>query len=241
MSKYFNQPRGYSTLNSIYFVIFFVIFSSCAIFLRDLRFDKILISNNLSEFNNNIICNEFPQCFRIGTNVVGSGFNYLSMLFQNLIPDQLYGYVTKEEILKNIQDYFSIVIRLLSLAPIFYLVYKKTLHNLISVFLAPLGISLIVSGWPLSSISGYYSVYLINYDYGAIFLIGLFLLNYETIVSTPKYFYLFLIISSLTFENLPLAFLISDLIVCINSKKFRSKREILIPQIIGLLIFLAVH
>jgi hypothetical protein len=221
--------------NFIYFILYYLILISSAIIIRDLRLDNILISENLTEFNQSILCNDFPKCFRVTTHFVGNLSNYAATFF-SVLSNPNFEYVTYIEIEKIFKDLFSVLLRLISIAPIVYFVFKNSKKSNVSSLLITLSFFLIISGFPLSQINNYFQVYLINYDYGSIFLIGIYLNFFEKINQNVFRYVFFLLLASLTFENLPFAFVVSSTIMEIYSRKVRNLKKYYILNVTGLLV-----
>lgn len=231
-----NKKSEMSEKNVIIFLLFYVIFISSAIIIRDLRLDAVLISKYMSEFDQPILCNQFPQCFRVTTNFIGISGNYAGNFFNLFLSNQNYGYVQNRDIEKIFKDGFSILLRLILIWPIMYYIFKISKKTHTSSFLIALGFFLVISGYPLSLINNYFSVYLINYDYASIFLTGIYFNFFQRINQGAIKYIFFLILASLTFENLPLVFIVSAIIVHLHTGKLNNNLRFYVLQALGLLV-----
>ena len=184
-----------------------------AVLSRDVRLQSFLINpQDTPEFSvSNLLCNDFPRCGRISGELFGISilavFNLSAMLFNNNSFWKNY-YTSNEDFLFLINNAGSLTYRLICLIPILILCYRLVGKSPKSMSLILASFSILVSGMPLYYINNLFGIYLVNYDYMVIFVLGILLLNVEAIFKSQTRILLFTFLLTLTFENLPLIIMI---------------------------------
>lgn len=188
--------------------IFFVI----GLLSRDIRLQQILIDESNPEFQtSNIFCAELPRCTRISGEILGLGIqnllhNFAAFFHRNLFWQSFY--LTEKQYFLIFSDFSSIIFRVICLLPIVAYCHKLFRDSINAKILLLLGLTCIFSGFPLYYLSNLFGIYLVNYDYMIIFVMGLFL-NFSTQIFRSRIlFCLFTILCGMTIENLPIVFIV---------------------------------
>ena len=191
-----------------------VLFFSCLIFSigalsRDVRLHNLLVNyTSDKEFKvSNLLCGELTRCTRIGGELLGLGvqnfFYYVAKLFHGNPLWQNF-YLTDKQFFSIFSGFSSIAFRVICLLPIMLYFNKLLKENIIAKILTTLAFTSIFSGFPLYYLNNLFGIYLVNYDYMVIFVIGLFLNFYDQILKSNILLVFFTMLSTITMENLGL-------------------------------------
>ena len=208
-------------------VIFWVSLSTIplAFLNRDARLQSVLV-HQTPEFGSRIFCPSFPACFRLSSDVAGltirKFFEFLGNIIFSLNPTNT-NYITHAQKVELFSDFSSIAFRVICLLPLIIYFLKKINSSITTATLMCFSIASIISGYPLIYIHSFFDMYFTIPDYGALFVLGVFLLYKEQITNNFKLWIAFSIFSVLTFENLSLVFALSLLIL--NRKNWSAYRK----------------
>ena len=189
---------------------FLFLFSYTFLFLgiisRDIRLQNILINDITSaEFSvNNLFCSELPRCSRVAGEVFGISIRTFFVLVGHVFhgnPAWQNFYITDLEYFSIYNFIGSVIYRVICLLPILYFLNKVSGNNKVKVFNI-FALNSILSGFPLFFVNNLFGIYLVNYDYMIIFVLGIFLNNYNKILVSKYLLPVFVFICSFTFENL---------------------------------------
>jgi len=201
-------------------VYFSSIFFFIGLLSRDIRLQQNLISVSNSEFQvSNILCADLPRCTRISGEVLGLGIqnliHYIADFFYSNPLWQTF-YLTEIQYFSVFSDFSSITFRVICLLPI--ALYFKNLFrgNINASIFALLAFACIFSGFPLYHLNNLFGIYLVNFDYMIIFVMGLFLNFSNQILKSKILLCLFTILCVTTIENLSLILLV---LICFQNKK----------------------
>ena len=196
-----------------------ILFLSCVIFFlgllsRDIRLQNFLvnyISDNEFKYRN-LLCGELTRCTRVGGEIFGLGLQNFSHLFAQLFygnPLWQNFYLTEEQYFSIFNGFSSILFRTICLVPFAWYLSKLFKDNINAKIFSVLAITSMVSGFPLYYLNNLFGIYLVNYDYMVIFVIGLFINFTNEILKSKISLTLFTILCTVTLENLPLVLVIA--------------------------------
>lgn len=217
-----------SKITKIVFIISYLLLF-LGILSRDIRLHNLLINNITSaEFSvSNLFCSELPRCSRVGSEVFGISirtfFELAGYAFHRNPAWQNF-YITDAEYFSIYNLMGSIAYRIISLLPILYFLNKVSgKSNRIKIFNI-FALNSILSGFPLFLLNNLFGIYLVNYDYMIIFVLGIFLINYNKILESKYLLPIFIFICSFTFENLIIVIIVS--IIFQNSSLLKKLKTI---------------
>ena len=196
--------------NSI--ILLSLLMFSIGMLSRDIRLQLyVTIFPSYPEFQiNNFFCNENPRCGRIAGEILGLSVTS----FVNFIADVLYGnplwqnyYLNEKEYFSVFLKYSSIIYRILCVVPILFYIKRLFSYNVKIYFLTMLAFTSFISGFPLFYLNNLFGIYLVNYDYMVVFVIGILLIHHKRIFESHFLFYSFTILCALTMENLIVIFM----------------------------------
>jgi len=202
-----------SKITKLSFVISYVLLF-IGILSRDIRFHNLLINNITSaEFStDNLFCGELPRCSRVGSEVFGISIRTFFALAGYVFhgnPAWQDFYITDSEYFSIYNLIGSVAYRIISLLPILYFLNKVSgKNNRVKIFNI-FALNSILSGFPLFLLNNLFGIYLVNYDYMIIFVLGIFLNNYKKILESKYLLPIFIFICSFTFENLIIVVIVS--------------------------------
>ena len=217
----------------IYLIYVCSVFFVIGLLSRDIRLQKILTTSSNPEFQaSNILCAELTRCTRVSGEVLGLGIQNLIHYFAKFFhgnPLWQNFYLTDMQYFSIFSDFSSIVFRVICLLPIMLYSNKLLKDNTSAKILTTLAFTSILSGFPLYYLNNLFGIYLVNYDYMVIFVIGLFLNFCGQILKSNILLVLFTMLSTITMENLGLV-----LIFVVYFLTKRSYRRIKLTFLIGL-------
>lgn len=196
----------------IYLVYISSIFFAIGLLSRDIRLQQILIDASNPEFQaSNILCADLPRCTRISGEVMGLGIQNLIQNFAEFFhsnPIWQSFYLTETQYFSIFNGFSSIIFRVICLLPIAVYAHRLFRESINAGIFSLLGLTCIVSGFPLYYFNNLFGIYLVNVDYMIIFVMGIFF-NFSTQILRSKILLcLFTILCVMTIENLPMIFLI---------------------------------
>jgi hypothetical protein len=204
------------------------LYFSCLIFSigllsRDIRLQSLLINDvDNNEFKlSNLLCGELTRCTRVGGEILGLGVqNFFNLFAQFFDGNPLWQnfYLTDKQYFSIFNGFASISFRFICLIPIAWYFNKLFKENVNAKIFSVLAITSILSGFPLYYLNNLFGIYLVNYDYMVIFVMGLFINFSNQILSSKVILLLFTILCTVTIENLPLVLFVS--IWFLNKKQF---------------------
>jgi hypothetical protein len=216
-----------------------ILYFSCLIFSigvlsRDIRLQTLLINDiGNSEFkSSNLLCGELTRCTRIGGEILGLGsqnFFYLFAQIFNGNPLWQNFYLTDKQYFSIFNGFSSISFRVICLIPIGWYLNKLFKESVNAKIFSVLAITSILSGFPLYYLNNLFGIYLVNYDYMIIFVMGLFINFSNQILKSKIMLFLFTILCTITIENLPLVLFIS--IWFLNKKTFNRFKLLLLSSL----------
>jgi hypothetical protein len=199
------------------------IFFTIGVLSRDIRLQKILIDASNPEFQaGNILCADLPRCARISGEIFGLGIQNLFQYFAEFFhgnPLWQNFYLTDIQYFSIFSGFSSIIFRVICLLPIALYFHRLFRENVNAKILSLLGFTCIFSGFPLYYLNNLFGIYLVNFDYMVIFVMGLFLKFSNQILRSKVLLFFFTILCVLTIENLPLILLV--IIYFQNKKDFK--------------------
>jgi hypothetical protein len=215
------------------------LYFSCVIFSigllsRDIRLQTLLINDiDNNEFKlSNLLCSELTRCTRIGGEILGLIIqNFFKLLAQFFDGNPLWQnfYLTDNQYFSFFNGFASVSFRFICLIPIAWYFNNLFKENVKAKIFSVLAITSILSGFPLYYLNNLFGIYLVNYDYMVIFVMGLFI-NFSNQILRSKYMLLFFtMLCTVTFENLPLVLFIS--ICFLNKKQFNRFNLLLLSCI----------
>ena len=208
-------------------VIFWVSLSTIplAFLNRDARLQSVLV-HQTPEFGSRIFCPSFPACFRLSSDVAGLTIRKFFEFFGNIIfslnPTNT-NYITHAQKVELFSDFSSITFRVICILPLFIYFSKRIKSSITTATLMCFSIASIISGYPLIYIHSFFDMYFTIPDYGALFVLGIFLLYKEQLTTNFKLWIAFSVFAVLTFENLSLVFALSLLVL--NRKNWSVYRK----------------
>ena len=217
-----------SKITKLVFIISYL-FLFLGILSRDIRLHNLLINDITSaEFSvSNLFCSEIPRCSRVGSEVFGISirtfFSLAGYIFHGNPAWQNF-YVTDSEYFSIYNLIGSVTYRIISLLPILYFLNKVSGKSNRVKILNIFALNSILSGFPLFLLNNLFGIYLVNYDYMIIFVLGIFLINYNKILESKYLLPVFIFICSITFENLIIVIIAS--IVFQNSGPLKKLKTI---------------
>ena len=149
-------------------------------------------------------------------------FEFFGNIIFSLDPTNT-NYITHAQKIELFSDFSSITFRVICILPLFIYFSKRIKSSITTAILMCFSIASIISGYPLVYIHSFFDMYFTIPDYGALFVLGIFLLYKEQITTNFKLWIAFSIFSVLTFENLSLVFALSLLIL--NRKNWSVYRK----------------
>ena len=202
-----------STITKLLFIISYLLLF-LGILSRDIRIHNLLINNITSaEFSvSNLFCSELPRCSRVSSEILGISirtfFALVAFIFHGNPAWQNF-YITDSEYFSIFNLIGSIAYRIIAFLPILYFLNKVSgKSNRVKIFNI-LALNSILSGFPLFLLNNLFGIYLVNYDYMVIFVLGIFLINYTNILESKYLLPIFVFICSFTFENLIIVIIVS--------------------------------
>jgi hypothetical protein len=196
-----------------------ILFLSCLIFSigvlsRDIRLQYLLINDiDNNEFKlRNLLCEELTRCTRVGGEILGltvQNFFYLLAQFFHGNPLWQNFYLTDEQYFSIFNGFASILFRAVCLFPVAWYFNKLFKESINAKIFSALAFTSILSGFPLYYLNNLFGIYLVNYDYMVIFVIGLFINFSNKILKSKIWLIFFTILFTITLENLPLILLIA--------------------------------
>jgi hypothetical protein len=207
----------------MYLIYFSSIFFAIGLLSRDIRLQKFLIGASNPEFQaSNILCADIPRCTRISGEILGLGIQnlirYIAEFFHGNPLWQNF-YLSDTQYFSVFSKFSSITFRVVCVLPIALYFHKLFKENINAKMFSLLAFTGIFSGFPLYYLNNLFGIYLVNYDYMVIFVMGLFLNFYNQILRSKIYLVIFTIICVMTIENLPLILLV--IIYFQNKKTFK--------------------
>lgn len=190
-------------------LIFSYLFFSIGALSRDVRLHNLLINYTSDrEFKaSNLLCGELTRCTRIGGELLGLGiqdsFYYVAKLFYGN-PFWQNFYLTDQQYFSIFSGFSSITFRIICLLPMMLYFNRLLKENITAKILSTLALTSIFSGFPLYHLNNLFGIYLVNYDYMVICVIGVFLNYYDQILKSNISLVFFTMLSTITMENLGL-------------------------------------
>ena len=217
------------------------LYFSCLIFSigalsRDIRLHNVLLNGGIKEFNaSNLLCGQLTRCTRVGGELLGLGvqdfFYFFAQLFHGNPLWQNF-YLTDKQYFSIFSGFSSIAFRFICLLPIILYFNKLFKENINAKIFSILAFTSIFSGFPLYYLNNLFGIYLVNYDYMVIFVMGLFINFCNQILKSNILLFFFTIVCTITIENLPLLLLFS--IYFLDKKIFNRIKLLILTSVTSL-------
>jgi len=208
----------------------FSLYSCMCIFVigalsRDIRLQQLFIRTQESqEFKlSNIFCGELTRCTRIGGETFGLLLQNTFLFFGKIFytnPTWQEFYINEDEYYSLFNNLSSIIFRILCIAPVIFYFNKALKNDIGAKTMIIIGLTSLFSGFPLYYLNNLFGIYLVNYDYMVIFVLGVFLNFYEYILKSSILLFVYVSFATITFENLGVVVTIS---IFLLSKKRNLK------------------
>lgn len=167
-------------------------------------------SSTLSTPNySSVFCSDFPGCFRVAPELINNLINSILNSFFSIFYDgSKFIYVIDETRMSFWKFIIAgIIFKTIMLLPLYNWLTKVWKDSFKLKLILVLSLSLMLVGYPMTLIHTYFGVYFTNADFGAFFILGIFLNNFKSLTSNTATF--FILLSTLFFENLGIVFVFS--------------------------------